>query len=42
MKGGYTASFTENALIPDKDGPWILNSDAAKAIRALASERNRT
>ena len=33
MKGGYTASIDEDILVPDKDGPWTLNSDIAAAIR---------
>ncbi|KKL53660.1 hypothetical protein LCGC14_2273260 [marine sediment metagenome] len=32
-KGGYTACITEDILVPDKDGPWTLNTDIAAAIR---------
>lgn len=38
FKGGFTASFDADILIPDKDGPWGLNTVIAKAIRALLSE----
>ena len=37
--GGFTANVrvdeSEQQLVPDSDGPWVLNSDVAKAIRAL-------
>jgi hypothetical protein len=37
-KGGYTANVRtspdEQEFSKDKDGPWVLNSDVAKAIRA--------
>lgn len=36
-KGGYSASIDENVLVPDPDGPWLLNADAAKVVLALAS-----
>ena len=36
--GGFTANIrideSEQELVPDPDGPWVLNSDVAKAIRA--------
>ena len=35
MKGGYSASLDQDILVPDKDGPWVLNHEAAAAIRAL-------
>lgn len=30
--GGYTASLETDVLVPDKDGPWALNSEIAAAI----------
>lgn len=37
VKNGYTAnirsSLKEQELVKDKDGPWVLNADVAKAIR---------
>jgi hypothetical protein len=37
-KGGYTANIRtsrdEQEFSKDKDGPWVLNADVAKAIRA--------
>jgi hypothetical protein len=37
VKGGYTANIRfspdEQEFSKDKDGPWVLNSDVAKAIR---------
>lgn len=36
-KGGYTANVRtspdEQKFSKDKDGPWVLNADVAKAIR---------
>lgn len=38
IKGGYSATIRtsrdEQEFSKDKDGPWVLNSDVAKAIRA--------
>lgn len=37
VKDGYTAnvrvSRDEQEFLKDKDGPWVLNSDVARAIR---------
>lgn len=37
-KGGYTANIRtsrdQQEFSKDKDGPWVLNADVAKAIRA--------
>lgn len=38
VKGGFTANIrideSEQELVRDKDGPWVLNSDVAARIRA--------
>jgi hypothetical protein len=34
LKGGYSASIHDDILVPDVDGPWILNADAATGIAA--------
>ena len=39
MRGGYTAGLIENVLIPDKDGPWILNHEVAATLRRKAGEK---
>ena len=31
-KGGYSASIEGDCLVPDVDGPWLLNADAAKLV----------
>ena len=40
--GGFTANIRTNEfekeLIPDKDGPWVLNRNVAAAIRARGKE----
>lgn len=37
VRGGYTANIredeSEQELVPDVDGPWVLNTDVARAIR---------
>ena len=37
-KGGYSATIRTNPdepeFVKDKDGPWVLNADVAKAIRS--------
>jgi hypothetical protein len=42
MRGGFTAnvrvSADEPELVRDPDGPWVLNSDVAAAIRALIQD----
>ncbi len=39
VKGGYSAnirlSVREQELVPDEDGPWVLNSSVAASIRSL-------
>lgn len=37
MKNGFTVEVTEGILMRDKDGPWFLKYDIAKAIRNLSS-----
>ena len=43
--GGYTANVCvdprEQVLLPDPDGPWVLNSDVARAIRAIRVSREQ-
>lgn len=42
VTGGYTAAIrtseTEQEFLRDPDGPWVLNSHVAEAIRAAANE----
>lgn len=42
VRGGFTANIcideSEPELLPDPDGPWVLNADVAKAIRAPKPE----
>ena len=43
VKDGYSAnirtSVHEQQFVRDPDGPWVLNSDCARAIRSLADAR---